>query len=57
MTHVFGYSLETIRLLIDKAENLNVMELLREVGTLRAKVSFYESRLDDMEKFRHAHRG
>ncbi len=34
------------------ADSLDVTRLISEIATLRAKVSFYESRLADMEMFR-----
>jgi len=34
------------------AEECNHVDLLQEIADLRAKVSFYESRLDDIQKFR-----
>lgn len=35
-----------------KAEKLNVVEYLKEIGELRAKVNFYESRIDEINKFK-----
>lgn len=35
-----------------KAEKLDVVKWLEEIAELRGKVSFYESRLDEIEDFR-----
>ena len=35
-----------------KAEELGVADLIREIAGLRAKVSYYEARLDEMNRFR-----
>lgn len=35
-----------------KAEALKVTDFIREIAELRATVSFYESRLDDIARFR-----
>lgn len=45
MGHEHGYWLELQR----KAETLNAVHLLEEIATLRSKVSFYESRIKEME--------
>jgi len=34
-----------------KMEDLQLDKLIMEMATLRAKVSFYESRINEMEKF------
>lgn len=46
--HTIKYWLE----LEKKARQLNAVKLLEEIAELRGKVSFYESRLDEMDKFR-----
>ena len=46
--HTIQYWIE----LQKKARQLNVVKLLEEIAELRGKVSFYESRLDEMDDFR-----
>lgn len=46
--HTVKYWLELER----RAEKLDVTDWIEEVAGLRAKVSFYESRLDQIDTFR-----
>jgi hypothetical protein len=34
-----------------QAEDMNVVRLISEMATLRAKVNYYESRIDELSKF------
>lgn len=43
----FDYWIELKR----QAEELKCDKLIGEIATLRAKVSFYETRIDDMNRF------
>lgn len=52
-TAFMGRSLDYWQTLQAEAKNLRVTELIEEIAILRAKVAFYESRLDQMEQFRH----
>jgi hypothetical protein len=36
----------------NKAERLEVVDYIQEIANLRAKVSFYESRIDAIQNFR-----
>jgi len=46
--HTIPYWLE----LEKKAKQLNVVKLIQEIAKLRGKVSFYESRLEEMNTFK-----
>ena len=46
--HTVKYWLE----LEKKARKLDVVKLIEEIAELRGKVSFYESRIDEMNVFR-----
>jgi hypothetical protein len=46
--HSIGYWLELESLVVQKG----VSRLIQEIVDLRSKVSFYESRVEEMERFR-----
>jgi hypothetical protein len=46
--HNMSYWLEVQK----NIEKLDIVDYLKEIGDLRAKVSFYESRIDEMNKFK-----
>lgn len=48
MGHSVNYWIE----LQKKAEKLDAVKWLEEIAELRAKVSFYESRIQEMDNFR-----
>ena len=50
-TEFMGHSYTFWSTLLDKAECDGVVGLIEEIADLRAKVSFYESRVLDMAKF------
>lgn len=50
--HPISYWLE----LQKRADKLDVVDLLDEIAELRGKVSFYESRFDQIETFRNKNR-
>lgn len=52
MDTYLGETAQTWLELKKRAEKLDVLDLVREIGMLRGKVSFYESRLDDMDRFK-----
>lgn len=52
MDTYLGETAETWLELKRKALELDVMPLIRENASLRAKVSYYEARLDDIKRFR-----
>jgi len=47
-----GETIEFWRELQCKANELGVVDWLKEIATLRGKVSFYESRIKELEDFR-----
>lgn len=47
-----GHAYEYWITLQERAEELNATKLIQEIARLHAKVSFYESRIADMERFR-----
>ena len=51
MNEFLGEKLSYWSELKHRAESLDVVDLVREVSILRAKVSFYEKRIDDMAGF------
>ena len=48
MGHEYGYWAE----LEERAQKLKVVDWLDEIAQLRAKVSFYESRIEEMDDFK-----
>ena len=49
---LMGHNMEYWIELQARAEELNAVKLIEEIAILHAKVSFYESQLADMERFR-----
>jgi hypothetical protein len=49
---LFGKSMKYWIELQKKAEKLDVVDYLMEISELRGKVSFYESRIEELNKFR-----
>ncbi len=50
-TTYLGHPIEYWIELQDKADQLGVVKWLEEIAELRGKVSFYESRVKEMNKF------
>ena len=50
--HFFGKPFDYWLELERQAKNLNATKLLDELAYMRARVSFYEERIDDMSKFK-----
>lgn len=46
-----GHPIEYWSALQDKASNLDVVDLIAEIATLRSKISFYEKRISELANF------